>query len=72
MKHAISPFGVDYALCGVTLDGDLTVTDSDGQLPRLAEGLELVSCPQCRAVIKHCRDGIHEYRGNFRNQRRNV
>ncbi len=63
MKHAPGWQGNDFALCGVTLDGDPRITDSDGQMPRLCGYGDGVECEQCRAVLIHCRERFKLFAG---------
>lgn len=63
MKHAPSSHGPDFALCGVTLDGDPNVNDSDGQKPSLCKHGEAVECGSCRMTISHCRENFKLFAG---------
>lgn len=63
MKHAPGVIGGDFALCGVTLDGDPRITDSDGQAPKLCQYRDAVECEQCRAVLNHCAQAFHVFKG---------
>jgi hypothetical protein len=62
-EDAPGVIGGDFALCGVSLDGDPSVTDVDGQLPRLCEYRDAVECEQCRAVLNHCAKSFHLFAG---------
>ena len=49
--HMHPALGTDYTLCGITLDGDEKTAGSfrdDVEAPR-------VTCPECVAIIRHCR-----------------
>lgn len=63
MKHAPGVIADGYALCGVTLDGDPTVVDPDGQLPRVCKYRDTVECSQCRAILDHCSQAFHVFAG---------
>ena len=49
LQHAPCAGGLDFTLCGFTLDGD----------PDCIKHQEIVTgkitCPQCRAIIIHCK-----------------
>lgn len=63
MKHAPGASGIDFALCGVSMDDDPEVIDNDGQRPRLCDYRDAVECGQCRAVLNHCAQSFHVFRG---------
>ena len=48
--HLDSPLGIDYTLCGLSLDDDPKTTG-----PHEVVTASAVTCPDCIAVIKHCR-----------------
>jgi len=48
--HLDSPLGIDYTLCGLSLDDDPKTTGSHEVVTASA-----VTCPYCNAIIKHCR-----------------
>lgn len=64
MRHAPGPYGVDFALCGVSLDEDPAVLDTDGQRPRICEHRQAVECEQCRLVLDHCREQFKLFAGD--------
>jgi len=66
MKHAAGINGCDYALCGVSMDGDPEVLDLDGQMPRLAGQLQFIECDQCLAIIGYCHRAFQKHRGCYR------
>lgn len=49
IMHMDGPGGCDFTLCGITLDRD-SQTAGDYELVN-----GKVTCPQCVAIIKHCR-----------------
>ena len=48
--HLGSALGIDYTLCGITLDGD---TQTAGEYEVL--DAPAVTCEACLATIEHCR-----------------
>lgn len=48
--HLDGGFGPDYTLCGLTLDGD---DETAGAFEHVSA--PAVTCPECAAIIKHCR-----------------
>lgn len=48
--HLNGAGGPDYTLCGITLDGDSETAGSY----EVVEG-KAVTCPDCIAIIRHCR-----------------
>lgn len=52
IKHAASGDGVDYTLCGIADDGE---NGDYVDAPEYAGPGEVVSCEDCRRIIKHCK-----------------
>ena len=48
--HLDSPLGIDYTLCGLSLDDDPKTTGPHEYVQSAA-----VTCPSCMAIITHCR-----------------
>jgi len=48
--HLSSATGIDYTLCGLSLDDDPMTTG-----PHEIVSATSVTCPECIAIIKHCR-----------------
>lgn len=48
--HLPAATGIDYTLCGVTLDGDDRTAGSF-----LTVKAPAVTCPECIEIIRHCR-----------------
>lgn len=48
--HLDAASGIDYTLCGITLDGDPQTAGSYVYVKAAA-----VTCPDCIAIINHCR-----------------
>lgn len=48
--HATNPSGLDYTLCGVTMDGDPSTA---GSFEMIEE--KYITCPDCVRIIKFCK-----------------
>ena len=52
--HAPGAIEADRTLCGVAFEGD--PGDPDSPPPIVAARGRPISCPQCVAIIRHCRE----------------
>lgn len=52
--HLCSPFGIDFSLCGDSLDiGSADAEDCGDLLPTKKK---VVTCEKCKSIIEHCRN----------------
>jgi hypothetical protein len=56
VRHAIGIGGGDIALCG--LADDVNAVEEDIENPIYAEVGQIVTCPDCQAIIVYCKESF--------------